>query len=313
MTEKPKPDCSSLPDPPFKPFLKAALYAAAVVGIAIYFEYDGSTYGIGFFAGAIAFGVAFFCALILALPFHLARNKLAEAPYFLLHLIVGIGIGALRATQNPYTNEWHHYIYNYDALLVSCASLAAWLYVVLHVPPGRPKLSRTHSAIVAGSPVALLAGLVLLPIPIIHSSVPADPSCHNSFRGGRTTARASIRMTISVKQTDKAALSSVYDRFAKDFDLSSRGHPLLPESTQRNMCNDDVKISAGGTHSNGKHSIGFYPHIGGASWEPMASELVCRLESKWGASLTFTGGGGEVISRPSEISQECANEAEYRK
>ncbi|MDJ0709524.1 MAG: hypothetical protein QNJ14_03990 [Woeseiaceae bacterium] len=291
---------------PIRPFVIAALYAAAIVGIGMFFVYGGGEYGIGQIAGIVAFGVALFWALILSPIFYFARSNTTEVPYFLLHLGVGVSIGAIRAASNPYASTWTHYVYNHDALLVSCASMAAWLYVVLQTPPGSTRLEGRSKASRAASPVVLILGLALLPIAIISTPIPVDPSCHNVFRGGRTSAAPAILLNIRVPDSDKAELGALYDSFAEDFDLSIRGHRQSADSTSRSICNDDVVISAGGTHPpDGRHTLSFFQHISGTGWEPLASELICRIEAKWSDSMTFSGRGGEDIPKPAIVAKDC--------
>lgn len=270
----------------------------------MFFWTGGAEYGIAQFAGLVGFLIAFLCALALAPVFWYARSRLSEVPYLLLHLSAGLGIGALRAI-NPYATEWYQYVYNHDALLVSCASLGAWLCVILRAPAGRSKSIRSIYGVAALSPMILVLGLLVLAIPIVVAPVPTDPSCHNVFRGGRSSASPAIRITLWIEQSEKTALGDLYDRFAAEYHLSIRRHPLLPESTQRSICNDDVVIEAGGSVRDGQQSLAFYPHIGGSGWEPMANDLICRLEARWGDTLVFTGDGGEKIPRPAILGDKC--------
>lgn len=298
---------------PFKPFAFAALYSAAIISIAVSFGSGGGAYGIAHLIFPIVFFVAFSCALSLSPIFYYARKFLPEFPYFLLHLAIGVGIGAIRAASNPYASDWHHYVYNPNALLVSVASLAAWLYVFIYTNP------RQTSFASPGDwkkylPPALLLGVIIAPIPIGLAPVPEDPSCHNSFRGDRTRVSPSVRLEFRLHhlsdvelESFKEEVSELYDNFATEFDLSVTSHPLLPESTQRSICNDEIIISAGGTFSPGRHGVSIYEHIGAKDWEPLASELVCRIERKWNGVIVFTGKRGEDISKPEYLLQDCAS------
>ena len=290
---------------PFKPFVIAALYAATVVGIGMFFQYGGGRYGIGQIAGIVAFGVTFFWALVFAPLFYFAKREFSEINYFLLHLGIGLGFGAMRAARNPYVTEIHQYIYNNDAIVVSCASMAAWLYVVLLVKPGDANDKRRLRIRKEYSPFALFVALAVLAIPISTAPKPTDPSCHNTLRNGRMSASPSVRIRMTIAEDEISELTRVYEQFAADYGLSIRGHALLPEAAQRNICNEDVTISAGGVFKNGRHGIGFYQSEHGSGWEPMASDLICRLESRWADTMIYTGGGGEEIHKPEIVALGC--------
>ena len=303
MTDK--LDTKALPS--MAPYFGAAAYAALVVGIGMFASYGGGTYGIGFFAGCIAFFVALFFASVLAPCFWSARHVMSEFQYFCFHLVVGIGLGTMYAGRNPYALEWHQFVYNHDAFLISCASMAAWLFIALIVPPGKKRKYR-DGWVAAFSPVILFLAAMLLSVPIYVAPVPTDPSCHNVFLGGRTSASPAIRLTIFVGPSGHRKLPELYERFAADYGLSIRGHAYRSDSPQRSICNDDVKIDAGGVFGpEGKHDVAFFPHLGGEGWEPLASELICRLDAEWGDTLTFTGNGGEINALTEIIAAPCLN------
>jgi hypothetical protein len=179
--------------------------------------------------------------------------------------------------------------------------MAAWLYVASHVAPGR-KRSKRVSIPADWRPVVLIIGLVLLPIPIIVAPIPEDPSCHNTLRGERSSASPAAMLHVQIGESKSRELAEIYDQFEDDYSLSVRKH----NSTSRSICNEDVTIKVGGT-PNERYIVIFYEHTDGAGWEPMANELICRLEAKWGDTMVFTGGGGEEVPKPAIFPKECGS------
>ena len=294
-----------------KEFVRASAYAGLVVAIGMGFLYTtGQAPSLGPFVAVLAFVPAFLCAVLLAfLIFAKARVKLNELHYFLLHLGVGVLIGSILAARNPHVTGLWGLVYNHQAALAWTASLAAWLYVVLYVPAGRMHAEVARPKLGEYSPIVLIIGLIVLPIPIIIAPTPTDPSCHNVLRGGRLSASVSGSMRMIVPAEDVSTLVGIYEQFAKDYDLQIRGHALRPESAQRNICDENVTIVAGGVFSNGQHSILFYQSEAGPGWGEMAGDLVCRLEYHWKDSITFTGKAGEPIEKPAILKIDCADPA----
>ena len=289
----------------FGVYALAATYAAFVVSLIYFFSYGGSTYGIGSIAGTIAFVVAFLCALVLSPVFAAARTATNEISYFLLHLGVGMGIGAILADRNPYATEWHHFVLAPIALTVTAASLAAWLLVFLFVKPGDPPTYREDGWQVSAFWLSALACMVL-PVPAIIAEAPLDPSCHNQFRGGRSSARPTLRAKFQLTERDSTIIGSLYDEFADSHQLSVRRHPRIPDSQSRSLCNDDVIISAGGVFEGGRHGMSAFPHENAADWTPLTAELVCFLEKELESDIRFTGNGGEEIERPDFLHESCS-------
>lgn len=289
-----------------KPYALASLYAGLVVGSALLLLYAGGGPEFALMVGLIAGGATFCAAIVLSIPFKVARERLSGPAYFLLHLAVGLGIGAYRAAQGPYVFELHQYIFNQDALMVTCASLGAWLFVVLTVSPGgEPRSSGSILRDEKRYPV-LLFGLAALVVPILVAPVPEDPSCHNALRGGRTSVQSTLRLMIRIPENQAKRLDSIYGQFAEDYSLSTRRFDSHPDFPYRSLCNDDVKIELTGIFNGDRHVVGFVEHEHASGWEPLAGELLCRLASEWGVdTITYDGGElGEGIEKP-EIFLRC--------
>lgn len=286
----------------FSMFALAAVYSAVVVAITSFFDYGAQT--VGAFAALVALVVGFFLALALAPVFFWARAYISEIAYFSLHLFVGLGIGAYRAAKNPYALGWQDLILVPESLIVVAASLSAWVFVVVTVSPGRPLRRRPDSWKSSGRAALLLAFLVL-PAPVMVSKSATDLSCHNTFRGGRTAARPELRLRFQLSESDQAKISTLYGEFAQSHELSVRGHPYVPESQQRSLCNDDVVFSAGGVFKEGRYGLSAYPHEDAGDWRPLAGRLVCFLEQNLESEIQYTGDDGERIDRPAFLLESC--------
>lgn len=283
-------------------FALAAVYSAVVVAFTIFFDYRAHV--VGGFAALVALVIAFMCTLALAPVFFWARGNISEIAYFLLHLFVGLGIGAYRAAKNPYATDWRDLILVPESLIVVAASLSAWLFVVVTVSPRRPLRRRPESWKNPGR-VGLLLVFLVLPAPVMVSKSATDPSCHNTFRGGRISARPELRLRFQLSERDRARIDMLYDEFAHSHELSVRAHPYVPESQQRSLCNDDVVFSSGGVFEEGRHGLSVYPHEDAGDWGPLAGSLVCFLEQNVESDIHYTGADGEQIDRPGFLLESC--------
>lgn len=207
---------------------------------------------------------------------------------------------------NPYAENIQHYIYNKEALLVSCASMAAWLYVGLFVQRSQKPTMEGHMEARSWGTTILPAGLLgLATLLTIAPGSPRDTSCHNVLRDGRRSASPSVRIVMTVAEEEIPRMIDLYERFSADFNLAIRGHAVLKDSAGRNMCNDDVTITAGGVMKDGRHGATVYESIDGSGWEPMVSELICGLEGLLAAPLKFSGDRGEEIPIPKNVDLGC--------
>ena len=299
----------------YKHFFLAAIYSAATVAGSI-FMYSGYAPFRGLVGMAVFIGI-FTYALTLSLFFYIARWYLSEISYFLMHLLVGLGIGVLRVSSTSYEPSWEHYLFSPEALFPTLAAMSAWLYIFIFTSPQSSKKTFERSEKWKGyMSLLLFLNFFIAPVPppppLFQSSSSEDSSCHNVFRGERTRVSPSLmfhfrKQDYSQIELDlfKSEISEFYDGFAAEYGLSIQGHPIHEDSTQRNICNDSIIIRSGGTFSQGWHSVSVFEHVGASDWEFMISDFVCRIEQKWDGRIYFKE-GGEEIPKPEFLIQECA-------
>jgi hypothetical protein len=271
--------------------------AAASVSFIAYLVIYGDL--IGLFAAPIAAMVTFVSAMLLAGFFLHMRFEISGPAYFCLHVLVGVLIGATAAKRNPHIVDWHQYLYNRTTLTVLCPSLAAWLYVAFFLPARN--LRRSFAAAHPGvTLVVMTLAIPAMAASIVAAPVPADPSCHNVFRGGRLSARAALNVGLRLKKGESTKLRAIYDDFARDFGLSVRRH-----RGHRSICNDDVLIEGSAVNGQRGYSLLVYPHEARDGWQPLVQELDCRLRMRWEDSMDYTGDKSLEIARPEFLAESC--------
>lgn len=286
------------------PFIFAAGYSALVVSIILFNRYGGSEYGIGSFAAAVAFVIAFLCAAALSPFFATFRTRLSDPSYFLLHLGTGMVIGAALALGNRFATEWHHFVLVPIALTVQGASLAAWLVVFMATTPGDPTELRSKRWFTNAIWILPLA-CIALPLPAIFAEVAEDPSCHNALRGQRFSVSPSLSASIQLQDHEAGRIGSLYDDFAESNGLSVRRRENLPDSQGHSICNSNLVVESGTNFDTGRHVLTIYLHEGAKNWEPLAASLICSLESNLESEVRITGGARQIIERPSFLGDSC--------
>jgi hypothetical protein len=249
--------------------------------------------------GTLAAMVTFLSAMLLAGFFLHMRREISGPAYFILHVLVGVLIGATLAKRNPHIVDWHQYLYNQTTLTVLCPSMAAWLYVALFLPARavRGTFAAAHPGVTL---VVMTLAVPALAAAIVTAPVPADPSCHNVFRGGRLSARAALDVGLRLKKGESTKLRAIYDDFARDFGLSvrrDRGH--------RSLCNDEVLIEGSAVNGHWGYLLLVYPHEARDGWQPLVQELDCRLRMRWEESMVYIGDDGGEIARPDFLAESC--------
>ena len=254
---------------------------------------------LGALAAPIAAMVTFLSAMLLAGFFLHMQSRIGGFGYFILHMLVGVDIGATFAARNPHIVDWHQYLYNQTTLTVSCASMAAWLYVASFLPARnvRESFATAHPGVAL---VVIALAIPAMAASIVAAPVPTDPSCHNVFRGGRLSARPALDVGLRLKKGESTKLRAIYDDFARDFGLSVRR-----ERGHRSICNDDVLLEGSATNGHRGYRLLVYPHEGRDGWQPLVQELDCRLRMRWEASMVYIGGNGGEIARPQFLAESC--------
>jgi len=207
-------------------------------------------------------------------------------------------IGIYRIKDKPYSIKPLTFLSSMDALLPICASIAAWLYVFLSAPPrtSTNMLSRSMSTNLRRD--CLIVGSILLALPIVFADQLRDPTCHNSLRD-RNSASPSFMIEMNILAHDIDELDRLYNQFRIDYQLNSRKMYDDERRIPRSLCNEEVKIDI--YHE----GLGFYPHKDGSGWEPMANDLMCRLEANWGYSIRYSGNRGKITSRADVFDEPC--------
>ncbi len=287
----------------FRVFVLAAVYAAGVNALAIYVASGGlGSMGVAEIAAAIAFLVTFVASLVLSVAFFELHKRLNDLRYFLAHIVLGLVIGALFVSQNPFAFEWYDFLVSSSALVASVASVAAWLFVFLR----SRRLHRNSTTLGGVGFITLLIGFFLLPVPIVLSSNPTDPSCHNVFSGGRYSARAGLRVEIITSADRGEYLRELYRKFATENGMSADRPSRFPTRPVTTICNEDAAYQpGGGTREGQPHFLFVYPHDSDGDWRPTAADLVCFLEKNVAGEIHFTGGEGSRIERPDFLHPEC--------
>ena len=280
--------------------MRHALLGSAVAAMVSFIAYL-VIYGdlIGMVAAPIAAIATFISAMLLAGFFLHMRFEVSGLTYFILHVVVGVLIGATLAKRNPHIVDWHQYLYNQTTLTVLCPSLAAWLYVACFLPARKAPRSfaATHPGVTL---VVMTLAVPAMAASIVTAPVPTDPSCHNVFRGGRLSARPALNVGLRLKKGESTKLRAIYDDFASDFGLSVRRH-----RGHRSICNDDVLIEGSAVNGHHGYVLLVYPHEARDGWQPLVQELDCRLRMRWEHSMVYIGGHGGEIARPAFLAESC--------
>jgi hypothetical protein len=220
----------------------------------------------------------------------------------------------------PTLAGWIEYIYatGWTGLLGLAGGLSFWTAMRLsgqiagksNGPEAQSRYGRAASWSVASAGVLLACTIILLPTMV------RDSSCHNLFRDGRASIGPQIYGNIGLRQEDWPALKQTFVDFGETHSLSFRSD----EQVQRgkinwrdlNLCNDaGIVIKAldrpwlarmprlaqiDPSFANQGISFSVYELKPGSDWEPLARELLNRIDRAWPQKTTFRGPDGRLIS-----------------
>jgi hypothetical protein len=153
--------------------------------------------------------------------------------------------------------------------------------------------------------VAGLVTAVLLSL----SSVVKDNSCHNLFRDGRTSIGPQVDASIEIAAADWSILRRIFVELEVRHALSFRsdnktegGHIVWRDL---NACNDEVNVDAldqpwlaeaGAPSPERGIKISVYALRKGSGWNPVARDLLDRINSAWPRRLIFDDAERKHIS-----------------
>lgn len=157
--------------------------------------------------------------------------------------------------------------------------------------------------------VAITASAAIFALP----SLTADRSCHNMFRDGRRSVSSKVNIDLDITMGEWSRLARVLEEFGTSrgmsFRNSSESRPGVVEILGLTACIEEgVAISVHEQLWNSQTqtvlrgdrgvAISFYDLRDGASWQPLAKELVAALDSEWLGKVRFRNGGGRFVAGP---------------
>jgi hypothetical protein len=134
-----------------------------------------------------------------------------------------------------------------------------------------------------------------------------DNSCHNLFRGGRTSIEPSLNMNLQIANSERTNLKALLQAFATKNNMSfvdvGIHSPDLPQSFYLSVCNEDgVNFETEDDFALSGVSITVYIQKNNTNWMPLTKQLIADLNNQWPNKLQFIGSRGEVIPEPTSLS-----------
>jgi hypothetical protein len=168
----------------------------------------------------------------------------------------------------------------------------------------QPRKLRPGSRSMISAAVVLTCAVFLLP------SIVRDSSCHNLFRDGRTSIRPQISADISLAAKDWPTLTQIFVDFGAIHSLSFRGDEQIRRGTlmwrDLNLCGEaGVNIDAvdrpwlaqiNSPLADRGIQFSVYELKPGSDWQPLARDLISRIDTTWPEKTTFRGPDGTIIS-----------------
>jgi len=138
-----------------------------------------------------------------------------------------------------------------------------------------------------------------------------DTSCHNLFRDGRKSVGPQVGVEMKLDPADWTKLMHTVVEFGDTNGLSLRRDEEIRHGRllwrSLNLCNEaglTIVVSdqpwLGEIHSpqaDRGMTLDVYQLKQDSGWQPMAGELLDKLEAQWPGRLTFRGPSGSVIPR----------------
>jgi hypothetical protein len=157
---------------------------------------------------------------------------------------------------------------------------------------------------VVSAAVVLACAVFLLP------SIVKDDSCHNLFRGARTSVGPQINADLTLSAEDWPTLTHIFVDFGAIHSLSFRGDEQIRRGTlmwrDLNLCSEvGVNIDAvdrpwlaqiNSPLADRGIQFSVYELKPGSDWKLLAGDLLNRIDRTWPRRTTFRGPNGEVIS-----------------
>jgi hypothetical protein len=138
-----------------------------------------------------------------------------------------------------------------------------------------------------------------------------DTSCHNIFRDGRTSVNPQIAADINLTADDWTSLKQIFLDFGGMNGLAFRGDEQMRDGRLMwrtlNLCNEAgitivVRDEAWLTHihsplANRGMELEIFELKRDSGWQPLARDLVEKLDAEWPNRLTYRGPQGHAIPK----------------
>jgi len=215
----------------------------------------------------------------------------------------------------PTLAGWLEYAQNagFVGLIGVGGGLTFWLIMRLagQIPPTQSvaetpgRTSPTIAQIIAAAAISASCAVLLLP------SIVKDRSCHNPFRGGRSSISPQIYASLNLTAEDWPELSQAITDFASANSLSfrsdqqTRSGQLLWRSLD--LCNETgvhIEILDQPWLDRTSHAPAAIKGIkvsveelrAGSGWKLLARDMIDKINARWPEKLLFRGQGGGLIS-----------------
>jgi hypothetical protein len=284
----------------------------------------------------ITFIAALAHALILGLPLYLLLRSLhrlgivscalagfviGAAPFGILDLISMVGVqNASTAAKPTVVNGvptlagWVEYAYavGFMGLLGLAGGVTFWAAMRLsgQIAGKANKTEAPSSNRHAGSWGIACAAALLAAAIVVMPSVVKDNSCHNLFREGRTSVGPQIYAEIKLSGQDWPTLRQLFIDFGAVHSLSFRSDEQIRRGNlmwrSLSLCNEaGININAidrpwlallNAPLAGRGMNLSVYGLKPGSDWNPLARDLLDRIDRAWPQNATFRGPDGRVIS-----------------
>lgn len=282
------------------------------------------------------FIVAVAHALVLGLPaFLLVRSTrrvrvgtcalggflIGAVPFGVLAMISMIGLQSASSGGKPTVINgvptlagWIEYAYAVGStgLFGLAGGLTFWVAMRLSGQiVGKPNKPEAQSNRLRAGSWSIVSVAVLLTCTIFFSpSLVRDDSCHNLFRDGRTSIGPQIYADIKLSAEDWPTLRQIFVDFGAAHSLSFRSDEQIRSGNitrlELNLCNEaGINIDAVDqpwlTQINSPLAdrgikFGVYELKAGSDWNPLARDLLNKIDMTWPQKTTFRGPDGKIIS-----------------
>jgi hypothetical protein len=175
--------------------------------------------------------------------------------------------------------------------------------------PVRPDVSEVQPRNRIGRRTMVSAATLLTCAVLVLPAVVKDRSCHNLFRDGRTSANPQIGAELALKAEDWPSLQQLFVNFGTSHSLSFRSDEAIRrgnvEWRELNLCDDGIYIDAedrpwlaqiNSPLATRGISFGIFLLKPDSGWQPVARDLLGRIDATWPGKTTFRAPTGKVIS-----------------